>query len=165
MRKHIILNENNNQMVDFNKLKGKNNMLLKFYSNNCGYCKEMEPEWNNAMNQLKEKNPKKLLIIEVESDKLHNFKDENNEIKQNIMGYPTIMFVSSNNKVFNFDNERTSDNFVNFTIQNIPNSINLMKKKLRKTRKRKTRANLSKKHKKSNKKKGKSRTKKVRFNV
>ena len=36
------------------------------------------------------------------------------------MGYPTIMFVSSNNQIINFDKQRTSDNFVNYIIQNMP---------------------------------------------
>ena len=129
MSKHIILNnENPTQKINLKELLKKNKLLVKFYSDTCGYCQDMQSEWDQAVKKINEKNPKKLVILEVESNQLHNFEDDN-ELKSNLMGYPSIMFIKKNkNKLqtLPFNNERISENFVNFTFKNLKDSILLI---------------------------------------
>ena len=165
MKNHIILNQSNNNIIDCDHLKQKHDLLLKFYSDNCGYCKSMQPEWERAVNKLN--NKKKLIIIEIEASKMHNFIEKEDHIKSNIMGYPTIMLLrSDDNKLINFNEERTSDNFVNFVIKN---SLNVLKKKLKSNKKtkakRKTKVKRKTKKTKKTKKRGKNKKKTVRFNL
>ena len=166
MKNHIILNnKNSNQKVNLKNLIRKYNLLLKFYSDTCGYCTQMQDDWNDAVKKIYNSNNKKsnkLVVLEIESNQLNNFED-NGELKNKVMGYPTIMFVKKGNKVktIPFNEERTSSNFVNFAFKNIKNSVELKKSKnMKKTKKN----NKSKKNKK-NKRKTKKNKKTVTFNI
>ena len=166
MKNHIILNnKNSNQKVNLKNLIRKYNLLVKFYSDTCGYCTQMQDDWNDAVKKIYNSNNKKsnkLVVLEIESNQLNNFED-NGELKNQVMGYPTIMFVKKGNKVktIPFNEERTSSNFVNFAFKNIKNSVELKKSKnMKKTKKN----NKSKKTKK-NKKKTKKNKKSVTFNI
>ena len=72
-------------------------ILVKFYSDACGHCQQMQPDWEDASKRIHQKNPEKLVIVEVESGNMHNFQDED-EIKSKIMGYPTIMYLNKKKK-------------------------------------------------------------------
>jgi thiol-disulfide isomerase/thioredoxin len=166
MKNHIILNsENTNQKVNLKQLLKKYNLLVKFYSDTCGYCTQMQNDWNDAVNKIynsKNKKSNKLVVLEVESSQMDNFED-GGELKNQVMGYPTIMFVKKGNKVKSipFNEERISSNFVNFAFKNIKNSVELKKtKNMKKSKKNKT--NKKKKSRKTKKNKNK---KSVRFNI
>ena len=79
MKNHIILNgENTNQKVNLKQLLKKYNLLVKFYSDTCGYCTQMQNDWNDAVNKIynsKNKKSNKLVVLEVESSQMDNFED------------------------------------------------------------------------------------------
>ena len=166
MKNHIILNnKNSNQKVNLKNLIRKYNLLVKFYSDTCGYCTQMQDDWNDAVKKIYNSNNKKsskLVVLEIESNQLNNFED-NGELKNQVMGYPTIMFVKKGNKVktIPFNEERTSSNFVNFAFKNIKNSVELKKSKNMK----KTKKNNKSKKKQKKTKKTKKNKKSVTFNI
>ena len=132
MVKHVILNSHNtNEKINLQNMLKNHAILVKFYSDTCGYCQEMKPEWENAIHKINNKNPKNLVILEVEASNMHNFEDEE-MIKPKIMGYPTIMYLNKNKnkvQVTPFEGSRTSNEFVEFTFKNLKNSINVKKNK------------------------------------
>tara|TARA_X000000950_G_C13826890_1_gene624406 strand:+ start:82 stop:582 length:501 start_codon:yes stop_codon:yes gene_type:complete len=166
MKNHIILNnKNSNQKVNLKNLIRKYNLLVKFYSDTCGYCTQMQDDWNDAVKKIYNSNNKKsnkLVVLEIESNQLNNFED-NGELKNQVMGYPTIMFVKKGNKVktIPFNEERISSNFVNFAFKNIKNSVELKKSKNMK----KTKKNNKSKKKTKKTKKTKKNKKSVTFNI
>ena len=136
MDKHIILNHSSNERkVRLKDLLKKHELLVKFYSDHCGYCNEMQNDWNNAVHELEEKNPKKLIILEIEADKMNNFEDDG-ILKSNVMGYPNIMFVKrngSNIRQVPFNRERTAKQFVDFTLEHLREKLKRMKNRLNNT--------------------------------
>ena len=190
MDKHIILNHaSNERKVRLKDLLKKHELLVKFYSDHCGYCNEMQNDWNNAVHELEEKNPKKLIILEIEADKMNNFEDDG-ILKSNVMGYPNIMFVKrngSNIRQVPFNRERTAKQFVDFTLEHLREKLKRMKNRLNNTtnnKKRKMKATKKKPPKKKaakkkvakkkaakkngtkkNANKKKATKKKVRFNI
>ena len=95
----------------------------------------MQNDWNNAVHELEEKNPKKLIILEIEADKMNNFEDDG-ILKSNVMGYPNIMFVKrngSNIRQVPFNRERTAKQFVDFTLEHLREKLKRMKNRLNNT--------------------------------
>lgn len=155
MTKHIILNkENPNNVVNLNSLLKDHAILVKFYSDTCGHCQQMQPDWEDASKRIQSRNPHKLAIVEVEASNMHNFQDEE-QIKSKIMGFPTIMYLNKKNKkvqVIPYNGSRTSDDFVDFTFKNLKNSVNVAKS--RKSKKQNKKNNKTKNN--GNKRKSKS---------
>ena len=136
MDKHIILNHaSNERKVRLKDLLKKHELLVKFYSDHCGYCNEMQNDWNNAVHELEEKNPKKLIILEIEAEQMNNFEDDG-ILKSKVIGYPNIMFVKrngSNIRHVPFNRERTAKQFVDFTLEHLREKLERMKNKLNNT--------------------------------
>ena len=136
MDKHIILNHaSNERKVRLKDLLKKHELLVKFYSDHCGYCNEMQNDWNNAVHELEEKNPKKLIILEIEAEQMNNFEDDG-ILKSKVIGYPNIMFVKrngSNIRQVPFNRERTAKQFVDFTLEHLREKLERMKNKLNNT--------------------------------
>ena len=136
MDKHIILNHaSNERKVRLKDLLKKHELLVKFYSDHCGYCNEMQNDWNNAVHELEEKNPKKLIILEIEAEQMNNFEDDG-ILKSKVIGYPNIMFVKrngSNIRHVPFNRERTAKQFVDFTLEHLKEKLERMKNKLNNT--------------------------------
>lgn len=161
MTKHIKLNkENPNNVLNVNSLLKDHAILVKFYSDTCGHCHQMQPDWEDASKRIHSKNPQKLAIVEVEASNMHNFQDDE-EIKSKIMGFPTIMYLNKKNKkvqVIPYNGSRTSDDFVDFTFKNLKNSVNVAKS--RKSKKQNKKNNKTKNNGKKRKSKSTKKNKK-----
>ena len=158
MSKHVKLNSQfPEEKINIQNILKKHAVLVKFYSDTCGYCQDMRPEWDHAMNRIQNKNPKNLIIIEVESNNITNFED-GDMIKSKVMGFPTIMYLNKkkNNKVevIPYNGSRTSPEIVDFTFKNLKKSskINLTKKNNKRKKGKKNKRKTSKRGKKNNKK-------------
>ena len=79
--------------------------FVKFYSPNCGYCKQMKPEWKKLANHLKGTS---IRIAEIDCT-IHKAPCERFEIK----GYPTLKFFFENRFV-NYNGNRNVESFEKF---------------------------------------------------
>lgn len=90
-------------------------VLIKLYSNNCGYCIDMMPEWE----KLKILLGNKVKVIEIEHMELsepNNRLDEiNKKLKKPIIpnGYPTIAKIIKN-KVEYYNGPRLAKKMLNW---------------------------------------------------
>lgn len=130
-------NINNQNLSNFMENK---KCIIRVYSDTCPHCVDLIPIWKEYLKKLKQaKKNKDLNVISIESASLRNI--NNNNISNNVIGVPTILYVSNTgNKEFveRFENERTPENLLEWTFKNLKNSINLHKKRLgKKTSKRK----------------------------
>lgn len=116
--------------------------LILFYSDSCGHCNDMKPEWEN-LKKFSKKNNGKCNIVSINADmrdKLHD------SWRRLVKGVPTIIGLREDSDVSQaipFGDERNVDNFKKFIITNIePNYLskggNIKDKK--KCRKNKTKS-------------------------
>lgn len=149
------------QGKEFDKLineKG-NVSFVKFHQPTCPHCTEMKKAWEDLGKLLQDKCKKNISLIEVNSDALSESKSD---VSKEIRGFPTIMILESGKKKAEYSGDRTTEDLLNFMIDNkIISHINGGSKKGGKksrTMKSKTKKNKSKKGKsrKNKSKKGKS---------
>ena len=141
--------------------------FVKFHQPECHHCKKMKKSWEDLGKLLQDKCKKDISLIEVNGDALSESKSD---VSKEIRGFPTIMILESGKKKAEYSGDRTTEDMLNFMIDNkIISHINGGSKKGGKksrTMKSKTKKNKSKKGKsrKNKSKKGKSRKNKRRNN-
>ena len=131
--------------------------FVKFYQPTCHHCTKMKKAWEDLGKLLQDKCKKDISLIEVNGDALSESKSD---VSKEIRGFPTIMILESGKKKAEYSGDRTTEDMLNFMIDNkIISHINGGSKKGGKksrTMKSKTKKNKS--------KKGKSRKNKSRKN-
>ena len=83
-------------------------VLVLFYNNNCGHCKELKPEWDKAEAKMSDK----MVAIDVT-----NASDESIKAittKFNINSYPTMVVLDNGNKMDSYEGERTESALVSY---------------------------------------------------
>lgn len=83
-------------------------VLVLFYNNNCGHCKELKPEWDKAEAKMSDK----MVAIDVT-----NASDEAIKAittKFNINSYPTMLVLDNGNKMDSYEGERTESALVSY---------------------------------------------------
>ena len=92
-----------------NDIKNKTVCVL-FYNSNCGYCKELKPEWDKAEAKLNEQ------MVAVD---LTESNDSVNEIqkKYNITSYPTIVILTNGVITNTYNGERTESALMEYVKQ------------------------------------------------
>lgn len=81
------------------------NVLVVFYSPQCGYCKAFEPEFNKAADILAKENSEFVL------GKVDGTVEKDLANQYNIKGYPTLKFFQ-NGKVSDYTSKRNADDIV-----------------------------------------------------
>ena len=148
-----------------NNILTRNDCIIKVYSDNCIHCINMKPEWDKYVERMINTKTKKAYIIEIESSCFDTV--ENPVVKQNVMGFPTIMYLK-NNKAQLYDGERENSKMFDWSMSKIKDSLDLYKNRMNKINKiEKSNKKLSKKtsNKKSKKSKKSKQNKKVKFNL
>jgi len=86
----VILTDSN---FDEKVMNSEEPFLIEFYAPWCGHCQRLEPEWNEAAAQLKEKTGGKVKVAKVDCT-------ENQGLAQRfgIQGFPTIKIFNAGNK-------------------------------------------------------------------
>ena len=86
-------------------------VLAYFYNRNCGYCKELKPEWDKAAAKLTDK------MVAID---LTDSSNATNEIqkKYNITSYPTVVILTNGNVTSTYDGERTEAALMQYVKQN-----------------------------------------------
>lgn len=146
----------NNKMVNdlFKNIIGKKPVVVLYFANWCGHCKTLKPEWNNAINNLKNTktlvNPKNVkydafekYIIALENDSYD--KDECPHVDQTVEGFPTINYYPDNKGALeSFDEARDEEHLKKWlnnklNLGSVQSQANQPGGKRRRRRKRKTR--------------------------
>jgi protein disulfide-isomerase A6 len=95
-------------------MKSNDMWLVEFYAPWCGHCKNLEPEWNKAANELKGK---------VKLGKVDSTVHQKISNKYRIQGYPTIKIFppgpKSEKKVEDFDGPRESAGIVSSSLEKL----------------------------------------------
>jgi hypothetical protein len=109
---------------DARKLALKNNTIYLFYMNGCPHCISMKNDWMEA-----KKYSPRCDIVEIERTYVEYIPFN---MKQNILGFPTILKYKNNNLEM-YNKSRTKSNFVSFmklNKVNKPKVIGKSKKKV-----------------------------------
>jgi protein disulfide-isomerase-like protein len=80
-------------------------VVVLFYAEWCGHCKEFKPKFEAAMQELngkQNKNGKVLRLVKVDCD-IHKALSK----EYNITGYPTVKILNDDNSVNEYDGERS----------------------------------------------------------
>lgn len=133
--------------------------FVKFHQPKCPHCINMKEAWEDLGKLLQDKCKDDISLIEVNG---HALSESKSDISKEIRGFPTIMILESGKKKTEYSGDRTTEDMLNFMIDNkIISHINGGSKKGGKksrTMKSKTKKNKFKKGKsrKNKFKKGKS---------
>ena len=87
---------------DFKKIYGKDNIIILVYAEWCGACQRFKPTWDKFTNNFhKDKNSKKVKVLQIEDSQISSTK-RNKVIKELIskfQGYPTIFYINKNKDI------------------------------------------------------------------
>ena len=107
----IILTDANFEEV---VMKSKDMWLIEFYAPWCGHCKNLDPHWNQAANELKGK----IKVAKVDATEQKKI-----AAKYKIQGFPTIKIFppgpKSDKKVEDYDGPRDSSGIVSIGLEKL----------------------------------------------
>jgi len=96
----------------YNDVKGKKVVAL-FYTDNCGYCKQMKPEWDKASEKLSDK------MVAINCSDSEN-KDVRALLKEtNTSSFPRIVVMDDGNIVTDYEGPRKEDDILQFVHSNV----------------------------------------------
>ena len=108
--------------TNFSNKLGHGNWLVLFYSDSCGHCHQMKPEWANVVNKFKSPSSN-MNIAEVESNHINSMKRP-----PQIIGYPTIKFYNQGRIGAEYKGARIADQMIKFAMSNSINRIKALHK-------------------------------------
>ncbi|CAO1409516.1 unnamed protein product [Diamesa hyperborea] len=87
--------------------KKENKFMLMIYTNWCGYCKKIKPEYSLTATEAKGKHV--FAAVDLE-------KPENSPIrkKYNITGFPTLLYFENSKVKYTFEGDNTKDSMIKF---------------------------------------------------
>jgi len=145
---------------EFNKIAKSKDCFLKYYMPGCGHCIAMEQEWEHMKDKIPEdlRLNNDIVIGEVKSESVPKLK-----VYNDILGYPTIVYLKNGNLVNEYDGERKEEQMLNWIINSLAkqsggkkttkkHNKKSAKKHNRKSSKKHNRKSSKKHHKKSSKK-------------
>jgi protein disulfide-isomerase/protein disulfide-isomerase A6 len=97
----------------FNQLVKQKPTLTFFYSPNCGYCVELEPEWNALENILKKQYQGNMMVARIHQDMINDL-----QCDKDIKGFPTIFVLKNGKKKKEYTGERKHMDLLKFIKKN-----------------------------------------------
>lgn len=141
MSYHIV--DSATKINDFEKEHSKKPMVVWYYADWCGHCTDMEPAWNDYKDKCKNL---KVSLAKVNADIIKYLKKD-----PEVRGFPTIEFHNKGQKTAEFNENRNSEDLLNFTKKNLKL---VQSEKPKKSKRRKSNSNIKPtKKRKSNKQK------------
>ena len=89
---------------------GNGKKMYLFHWKNCGHCKKMKPDWENAAKQVNVNGEKKMVMVDL-GDK-DDLAQEQLRKDYNIRGYPTIVDLEGGKQVGEYSGDRSVSAFV-----------------------------------------------------
>lgn len=89
------------EVISLNNKKKKGVMLIWFYADWCGHCRNMEGEWE----KLKDTPPMGLNLAKVESSNMGDYEKSPGE--KELIGYPTLRLYNNNKLIREYDGDRS----------------------------------------------------------
>lgn len=93
-------------------------VLVKFFAPWCGHCKALKPIYEDLAKKLAGND--KVVIAEMDATA-----NEVDHPQVNIRGFPTLKLFTADNKVVDFEGDRTVEAMVDFLKKNAVNSVNV----------------------------------------
>jgi thiol-disulfide isomerase/thioredoxin len=93
--------------------------ILMFYADWCPHCRAAKPEWEKTKSEVNgELNGKKVKFVDLDCT-TPTPEVEATMDKYKVESYPTIILLSPDGTVTQFDNKPTKDNIMNFLNSNV----------------------------------------------
>jgi thiol-disulfide isomerase/thioredoxin len=89
--------------------------LVLYYTKWCGYSKAIRPEWEKLLKEVKSQN------INVKLEEIDCDSKSGTLVckKNNVSGYPSLLYHKSNNKQIEYNGNRKADNMLEFIKSNM----------------------------------------------
>jgi protein disulfide-isomerase A6 len=89
-------------------------VLIKFYTNWCGYCVRSIPDYEEL--SRKYKNNKRVVIAQMDAEKNNEFLEHLNKFNnwEGVNGYPTILLFKNNLYLTKYTGNRTVVDYIDF---------------------------------------------------
>jgi thioredoxin-like negative regulator of GroEL len=98
-------NTNNFTSLDSSSMPVKKYRLVLLFTESCGYCKQLMPEWEKTKAQLNG-------VIDI---KEYNCSSDPSAMSHyNVKGVPSILLESSDGQVMKYDGQRIADAIISF---------------------------------------------------
>ena len=120
-----IVVDNESKIPEFERLRNKGPVIVWYYADWCGHCRDMEPAWEHFKKKCKDV---KVSLAKINSDAVKHLKKD-----PEVQGYPTIQFHNNGKKQSEFNSDRTPEELLKFTLDNMKNIKKSKKKKRRKS--------------------------------
>ena len=125
--KFLHVTDSEKDLEHVNKyIKDGKHVFLFIHSESCGHCIHAFPFWKQLKNRLAHKKRNDVLVADI-NEKVSS--DLSSKIMNvgTISGYPTIKYIHGK-KVKEFNQERTTDSFMNWIETNIGNAVSMTKR-------------------------------------
>lgn len=93
----------------YNKIVKSKPIIVLFYAEWCGHCKNLAPEWEEFEKYIMNKNGNNIEVSKVNSDYINSVDGH-----RSIMGYPTISHLYKGEHKKDFEGPRTKDGLIEF---------------------------------------------------
>jgi len=102
-------------------IKNGKHVFLFIHSESCGHCIHAFPFWKQLKNRLAHKNRPDVLVADINEKVSSDLSSKIMNVGP-INGYPTIKYIHGK-KVKEFNEERSTDSFMNWIETNIGNAV------------------------------------------
>ena len=104
----VLTPENFDQIVD-----GSSPVLIDFYAPWCGFCKKLDPEWDDLAKRVKEGGDK-VIIAKIDASEHSSFAS-----RYPVSGFPTLIYFPNGPKSNQpYEGDRDLDSFIEFLNEN-----------------------------------------------
>ena len=111
-----FINDNHNTFVPPQSMNHNEPCVVLLYANWCPHCQVMEPEWNDATDEM-EQNVK---VIKIESNELPEYQDMLNSHGAHNNGFPTIYAFKPGKEPEYYGGERKKAGFISWVKKLFP---------------------------------------------
>jgi thioredoxin-like negative regulator of GroEL len=131
----IFIHVTNENVDKFNKLAKTHDSFLKYYMPGCGHCVAMESDWETMKKQIPRELSKNrdVLVGEINSEAVPKLSGYND-----ILGYPTIVYLKNGNLKDEYSGERTSNKMLEWVLLHLKNQSGGNKRRKPKSKTKKT---------------------------